>query len=96
MLKKQRKFSATFKAKVAQELIKGQETINQICSKYEIHATQANSWKKQAIQGMTQAFNNKSARETKDKDNLIEELYKQVGQQKFELDWLKKKMGITN
>lgn len=30
--------------------------------------------------------------EIKEKDHLIEELYKQVGKHKVELDWLKKKV----
>ncbi len=44
---------------------------------------------------MEAGFNNKSAVEQKQKDLLIDELYKQIGQLKVELDWLKKNMGIA-
>lgn len=44
---------------------------------------------------MAAGFNNKSAAKQKQKDELIDELYKQIGQLKVELDWLKKNMGIA-
>jgi len=45
---------------------------------------------------MTQLFTDKRQRKEKDKELLIEELYKQIGQLKVELDWLKKKCGYLS
>jgi len=73
------------------ELMKGIDAISVICSKYSIHPTQANRWKQRAAQGIEGIFSDKPDKELKVKDALIEELYKQVGQLKVELDWLKKK-----
>jgi transposase-like protein len=95
MLKKQRKFTSAFKAKVVLELIKEKETIGQISSRYEIHPTQANKWKREVQAKIEQIFENTQKRELAEKNLLIEELYKQIGQLKVEMDWLKKKMGIT-
>ena len=39
-------------------------------------------------------FSDKRRRDKEDNAQLIEELYKQIGQLKVELDWLKKKSGI--
>lgn len=87
-----RKHSASFKAKVALEMMKGIGTITTISSKYSVHPTQVTEWKKQAIDGMTNQFmSSNKTNELKEKDELIDELYKQVGQLKVELDWLKKK-----
>lgn len=94
MGKKQRKFTATFKSKVAVELIKEQETVSAICSRYRLHPTQAQNWKKQLIQGVNTVFEKKQSGELEEKQQLIEELYKQIGQLKVELDWLKKKSEI--
>lgn len=81
----------TFKSKVAIDLMKEADTIAALCSKYSIHPTQANAWKQQALQGLATIFSGKRDASMKHKDELIEELYKQIGQLKVELDWLKKK-----
>lgn len=86
-----RKHLVSFKAKIALELIRETETIAQICSKYSIHPSQATAWKKQALDGLGIIFTEKPKTELKEKNELIEELYKQIGQLKVELDWLKKK-----
>ena len=82
-----------FKSKVALELIKGNDTISSICSRYNIHPTQARRWKDQAMSEIIQAFTGKGVTSAlKRKEQLIEELYKQVGRLKVELDWLEKKL----
>ena len=86
-----RKHPSSFKVKVALEMIKGAEPVTNICSKYSIHPSQAHKWKKQAVEGLQIIFTDKPVSELKEKNELIEELYKQVGQLKVELDWLKKK-----
>lgn len=89
-----RKHSTAFKVKIALELIKEVETMTAICSKYSIHPTQARRWKEQALNLLQGGFDNKknsAGAELQEKEKLIEELYKQVGQLKVELDWLKKK-----
>jgi len=82
-----------FKANVARELIQETDTIAAICSKHGIHPTQAGIWKQQALAGLATTFANGPANALKRKDQLIEELYRQIGQLKVELDWLKKKVA---
>jgi len=41
-------------------------------------------------------FSRKRDREKKDREALEEELYKQIGQLKVELDWLKKNFGLSS
>jgi transposase-like protein len=84
---------ASFKAKVALELIRETDTVAAICSKYSIHPTQANQWKSLALTGLEASLSGKPLIDLKAKDDMIEELYKQIGQLKVELDWLKKKVG---
>lgn len=90
-----RQFSAAFKAKVTLELLKEHETIAQICSKYEIHPTQARKWKEQAIAGLEASFSDSQVEALKAKDVVNDELYRQIGKQKVELDWLKKTLGTA-
>ena len=48
--KKARQYSATEKTKIVLKAIKSEMTIAQICSKYGVHATQINAWKKRGIE----------------------------------------------
>lgn len=87
--------SSSFKVNVALDMIRADEQVSAICSKYSIHPSQAHKWKKQALEGLVLIFQNKPNSELKEKNELIDELYKQVGQLKVELDWLKKKLGAV-
>ena len=87
---KQKTYAVEFKAKVALDAIKGELTINQITSKHGVHATQVNRWKQQALQSIKQAFCGKNNSVEKYDQQLIEQLYKQIGQMKVENDFLKK------
>ena len=86
--------AAGFKAKVAIEALKEQKTIAQISSFYGIHETQITKWKKQALDILTQGFSNKQKQREQDDRELTQELYRQIGRLKVEVDFLKKKMGI--
>lgn len=91
-----KKFDAAFKAKVALEAIKGQKTLAELARIYEVHPNQIGQWKKQIQAELPKVFNGKRDREAKDQAELVEELYRQIGQLKVELDWLKKKSGLAN
>jgi len=89
-----RKHSMAFKIKVALELIRERDPVSVICSRYSIHPTQAKRWRDKALETIASGFGDKSAViEQKQKDELIEELYKQLGRSKVEMDWLKKIWG---
>ena len=88
------KFSPDIKAKVALDAIKGELTVSEISSSYGVHSSQITVWKKQAMDELKLVFSDKREKTDKLNEQLTEELYKQIGQLKVELDWLKKKSGI--
>ena len=96
MHSKRKQHTAQFKAKVAVEAIKGEKTIAELASLYGVHPTQITKWKKKAFESLPDIFSKKNDRERKDRDALEEELYKQIGQLKVELDWLKKKLWTNH
>ena len=51
MAGKRKKYSASYKAKVALEAIKGRQTVRELAVKYEIHPTLINNWKAQLLEG---------------------------------------------
>lgn len=83
-----------FKAKVAVEALKEQKTIAELSGFFGVHGTQITKWKKQALEILAQGFSGKREQKTKDDRELIQELYRQIGRLKVEVDFLKKKMGI--
>ena len=85
-----RKFTGEFKAKVALEAIKAQETINQIAARFEVHPHQVTQWKQQLLQQAPAAFELPAA--LSPDDGVKEELYAQIGRLKMQLEWLKKKL----
>lgn len=93
---KKTSYSDKQKVQVVLDAIKGQKTINQISSQYEIHPTQINRWKTMILENLPSIFSNdiQKNKQLFEKDKLIEELYKIIGQRDTELEWFKKKLQI--
>jgi len=87
-----RKFGKEFKAKVALAAIKGDKTSAELSSMYEVHGTVINRWAKLAREQMPLIFTEKEEKD-QDKEKLIEELYKRIGELSIENEWLKKKLN---
>jgi putative transposase len=89
-----KRYSAAFKSKVALEAVKGDKTINEIAGSYGLHPNQIGQWKKQLLEELPVLFSDKRVKANKEQEALQERLYRQIGQLKVELDWLKKKSGL--
>ena len=93
MFKNRKNYDSKFKAKLALEAIIGDRTISQLSSDYGVHPNQIGLWKKRLLNGLPMIFDIKE--NTGAKDNEFEsELYRQIGELKVELDWIKKKSQI--
>ncbi len=91
MKRMRKRFDAAFKARVALAAIKGDKTIAAIASQYDVHPNQVRQWKKHLQEGVPSLFSQKRDRAAVENEELLAELYRQIGQMKVELDWLKKK-----
>ena len=91
-----KKFDKSFKAKVALEALKGEETISELASRYGVHPNQISQWKKQALEGLPQLFGDKRKKENQTTSDREAQLFEQIGRLKVELDWLKKKSGYRS
>jgi len=89
-----RQFGDEFKAKVALEALKGQKTIAELASEYQVHPSQINTWRNILKERLASAFGGNDSKILKEKDETIEQLQKIIGQMKLEHDWLKKKLHI--
>ncbi len=90
-MSRRKRYDSQFKAQVAIEAIKNQQTVAQIASEYGVHPNQVSQWKKQALDQLPQLFTTGRSKATADTGQLVDELYRQIGQLKVELDWLQKK-----
>lgn len=94
MVNVRKRYNAQEKAKIVLDILKGEMTQSQIIAKYGIHSSQLYNWKKQAVESIVSGFSEKQEKQSRDNNELIEELYQQIGQLKVELDWLKKKSKL--
>src|SRR3990167_6887734 len=87
---KRKSYSPSEKAKVALAAIKGNLTTAEIVMQYDVHTTQINQWKRQALDSMPELFTNKTKALQVDYELQLAELYQQIGRLKVENDFLKK------
>ncbi len=92
MSNKRRKFSKEFKTKVVLDALKERETIESLAKKYELQPTQISLWKAQALNNFSAVFSKENPDEKIKEEKDVQNLYAQIGQQKVEIDFLKKKL----
>ena len=88
-----RKHSPSFKARVALEALKGEESIAELASRFEIHPSQIRKWRNSLAEGAAGIFGGDHDQKKKDDANLVAQLYQQIGQLKVERDFLDKALG---
>lgn len=95
--KKGQNYSAEQKMKIVLELLKEEQTVSQLATKYKVTTQSIGKWKKQFFENASLAFEparavQKFKEEIKSKDEEIEELQKQLGKSIVEKEWLAKKL----
>jgi len=93
--KKRKNFSSQFKAKVALEAIRGVKTVTEIAQEFGVHPTQVGQWKKMLQEQAASVFDSVRGPAPVDSSATSERLYSEIGRLKMDLDWLKKKSGIS-
>ena len=82
---------AAFKARVALEALKGEKTMAQLSSEFGVHTNQIRQWRDKLLKEVPNVFSDRRRRQEKVGEEMTSELYRQIGQLKVELEWLKKK-----
>ena len=86
------------KSRIVLEIFRENLTISQISSKYGVHQSVLNKWRNVALEGLPGLFADPRKKSPADiqKENIIEDLYRQVGRLSLQLEWLKKKCGVES
>ncbi len=96
-MEKRNRYTPEFKAKVVLEVLREDESLNQIAAKYELNPQMISQWKREFVEHASDVFEHKKNNEAKLKKELAEKedrYQKIVGQMSYEISWLKKKSGL--
>jgi transposase len=93
--KRRKVHTPEFKAKVGLEALRGAKTINDIGQEFSVHPVQVGQWKKEIQEQAKTLFEGKRGPKPVAAHREPEVLYSEIGKLKVELDWLKKKAGIS-
>ncbi len=87
-----KRYDKAFKAKVALEALRGEKTVQEIATTYQVGAGLVGLWKKELVEGASSIFERGGKdKEAHELERKQEELYKQVGKLQVENEFLKKK-----
>jgi transposase len=90
MKRPRRNHGAAFKAKVALEAIKGEQTIVELAERFQVHPNQITEWKKQLLDRAAEVFS-KDKKTTEGQS--VKELHAKIGQLAMENDFLSVALG---
>ena len=90
---KRRKFTSTFKTRVVLAALKEQATMAELAQKFQVHPNQISQWKREFLDKSETVFETSSKSKKTEAEEREEKLLKIIGQQKVELDFLKKALS---
>ena len=83
-----RRFTASFKARVALEALRGDKTIQEIASRHKVHTNQVSIWKRQALDGLDTIFSNGADKARVDHEDEVHDHHAKIGHLRGERDFL--------
>ena len=86
-----RNHSPAFKARVALDALKGEQTIVELSQRYEVHPNLITEWKKQLLEHAADVFSKDRALSDQGPDT--KELHAKIGQLAMENDFLSRALG---
>ena len=84
-----RNHGAAFKAKVAVEAVKGEQTLSELAQRFQVHPNQITMWKKQLLDMASEVFD----KDKKHQEPDVRELHAKIGKLTMENDFLSVALG---
>ena len=89
---KRRKFTAKFKTKVVLEALKERHSARELADRFKLSPQQISTWKREFLENADQVFGGNSKSKKSEQEKKQDELLRMIGQQKVEIDFLKKNL----
>ena len=94
--RKVKRFDTGFKVKVVLDALKEELTLNELAAKYKVIPRNIINWKKEFLANADLVFDKEKAvarykEQLGEKDQQMDELYRQLGKSNTQLEWCKKK-----
>ena len=86
---KRRQHKAAFKARVALEALKNEQTVAELASRFGVHPTMIHQWKKALLEGASGVFERGASSKTAEVDaETVKTLHAKIGELTVEKDFL--------
>lgn len=92
MRRKRRNHTSKFKAKVALAAIRGDKTMAELASEFDVHANQIQQWKKQLLE-QAEAIFSRGGQADEGQQHQAKDMQAKIGQLALEVDFLKQVLG---
>jgi len=80
-MSKRKQYKPEFKAKVALEALKGEQTVSELASRFGVHPTMIHQWKKALLEGAPELFERgSSAKEPAIDEAKVKALHAKIGE----------------
>ena len=96
MARQRAKWNKATKFKVAMEAYKVERSVAEIAQEYGVHPSQVHRWKKELMEQGPEIFAGTHDEDRQAVESERDELYRKVGHQQVQIDFLKKKLGIDH
>jgi transposase len=85
---KRKQHKPEFKARVALEAMKGEQTVGELASRFGVHPTMIHQWKKALVEGAAEVFQRGRVTAEPADAGRIKELHAKIGELTVERDFL--------
>ena len=91
-MSKRKQHAPEFKAKVALEALKGEETAAELASRFGVHPTMIHQWKRALLEGASGVFERRSSKKGAIDEDQVKELHAKIGELAVANSFLERKL----